>query len=142
MVVRLVISILFISLTFKNIKIIKELIVPTKKGMTEIFLLGVSLGVFIYIASVYGTGWDSYLLCLIGITMFISMWVKEGITANGFISMYRYKDIILWNEIENIDLDKDGNKIKISLYGKFMAQNFYFKKEDYDKIMKILKMYL
>ena len=66
------------------------------------------------------------------------MWLKEGITSKGFTSMYRYKDVILWNEIEKFDVRKTNN-VKITLFGKFMEQSFKFKKEDYDMVINIMK---
>ena len=55
-----------------------------------------------------------------------------------FISMYKYKEIILWNEVEKVMIicSKD---IKIKVSDGFMQQTFHFKKSDYDKVSTILK---
>ena len=51
--------------------------------------------------------------------------------------MYRYKEIIKWNEIKKVKviISKD---IKILVFGSFMEHFFHFNKSDYDKVITIL----
>jgi hypothetical protein len=52
--------------------------------------------------------------------------------------MYKYKRVILWNEIGRIEIIS-SNDIKVKLYGSFMEQTFHFKKSSYDKVIGIIK---
>ncbi len=52
--------------------------------------------------------------------------------------MYRYKEIILWNEIEKVQLT-NSKDVKVKLFGGFMEQTFHLKTSDYQKVINILK---
>ncbi len=52
--------------------------------------------------------------------------------------MYRYKELILWNEIEKVQVT-NSKDVKVKLFGGFMEQTFHFKTSDYHKVINILK---
>lgn len=125
-------------LILKQLKYIKQLLLPTKKSILDIVVVIIAVCVLGFIPYKYANNWINYLIGILGIILFVTMWLKEGITSKGFTSMYRYKDVILWNEIEKFDVRKTNN-VKITLFGKFMEQSFKFKKEDYDMVINIMK---
>lgn len=136
--IRIIMISLLILLILKQLKYIKELLLPTRKSVFEIVAVTIGVCVIGLITYKYANNWINYLIGILGIILFITMWLKEGITSKGFTSMYRYKEVILWNEIEKFDVHK-ANNIKITLFGKFMEQSFKFRNEDYDKVMSIMK---
>lgn len=137
-IIVIIIPILFFIITIKQIKYIKNLIIPIKKRNIEIFIVLLSVIIFMVITYVYAYTFMHYLTCTLGILMFISMWLKQGITSKGFISMYRYKEVILWNEIKKVKITC-SNDITIKLSGNFNSQTFYFNKCEYDKIIDLFK---
>ncbi|MGG5460949.1 hypothetical protein [Clostridium sp. B9] len=134
-----IIIMFFVIITLIQVKYIKKLIIPTRKGIVEISTLIVGLLAFGGITIFFGSKLMHYLICLLAMIMFILMWLKRGITSSGFSSMYRDKEKIEWNDIEKVVVNKEPNEIKVQVYGKFMSQNFYFKKADYEKVIDILK---
>lgn len=134
---NIIILLLFIMIILKQIRYIKKLIIPTRKCCIEIITVLFSGSILIGIMYFYAQTFTDYLMGILGIFMFISIWIKQGISKDGFISMYRYKEIILWKEIEKVKIIKSRN-IKIELTGSFMEQTFNFKKNDYSKILNIL----
>ncbi len=94
--------------------------------------------VLISIIYFYANTWIHYVTGILAILMFISMWLAQGIISKGFISMFKYKEIILWNEIEKVIIINSKN-IETKVSGGFVQQTFYFKKSDYDKVISILK---
>ncbi len=137
-ITNLVIPLFFISIILKQLRYMKELIIPTRKSYVEILTILFAVIILMCIMYFYANIWIHYVTGILGIFMFISMWLKEGINSKGFISMYRYKDIILWNEIEKVIIISSKN-VKIKVSGGFMQQTFNFKKSDYDNIITILK---
>lgn len=135
---NIIVPLLFIVIILKQLKYRRELIIPTKKGCVEIITVLFCVIILICIIYFYANTWIHYLTGALGILMFISIWIKQGITSKGFASMYKYKEIILWNEIEKA-MVINSKDIKIKLLGNFMEQTFYFKKNDYDKVVSILK---
>ena len=125
-------------LILKQLKYIKQLLLPTKKSILEIVVVIIAVCVLGFITYKYANNWINYLIGILGIILFVTTWLKEGITSKGFISLYKHKEIILWSEIEKFDVHKTNN-VKITLFGKFMEQSFKFKKEDYDKVINIMK---
>lgn len=136
--IKIIIILLLIHLISKQLKYIKELLLPTRKSVLEIVTITIGICVIGLITYKYANTSINYLIGILGIILLVTMWLKEGITSKGFTSMYRYKEVILWNEIEKFDVHKTSN-VKITLFGKFMEQSFKFRNEDYDKIMDIMK---
>jgi len=135
MLINIFIPLSFMAIIIQRLRRIKEIIIQTRKKYVEIIIV---LIVFISITYFYANTWIHYVVLLLAILTFVSMWLAEGITAKGFISMYRYKQRILWNEIEKVEVISSKH-IKIKVSGGFMQQTFYFKKGNYDKVIAILK---
>ena len=140
-IIDIIVQLFFIAMILKQLRHIKELIIPTRKSYVEIIIALFSVIIFMWIIY-YANTWIHYVTGILGIFMLVSMWIQQGINSKGFISMYRYKEIILWNEIEKVMVISSKNikvKLKVKLSGGFMEQTFHFKKSDYDKIITILK---
>lgn len=136
--IRIIIVLLLILLISKQLKNIKELLLPTRKSILETVAVTIGVSVLGLITYKYANSWINYLIGTLGIILFVTTWLTEGITSKGFTSMYRYKEVILWNEIEKFDVHK-ANNVKITLYGKFMEQSFKFRNEDYNTVMDIIR---
>ncbi|GAA0722525.1 hypothetical protein GCM10008905_14120 [Clostridium malenominatum] len=134
----IIIPVLFILITLKELRYMKTLIIPTRKGYGEIITVSFSIIIFIWIMYSYANTWIHYVMTILGIFMFLSSWLKQGISSKGFISMYKYKKIILWNEIEKV-MVISSKDIKVKLFGGFMEQTFHFKNSDYNKVINILE---
>lgn len=134
----IIIPMLLILIILKQIRYVKALIIPTRKRPIEIVIVLFSIIIFIGIMYFYANIWIHYVIGILGIFTFISTWIKEGISPKGFISMYRYKEIILWNEIEKVQVT-NSKDVKVKLFGGFMEQTFHFKNSDYDKVITIIK---
>lgn len=135
---NILIPILFILIILKQLKYMKELIIPTRKTYMEIIIMIFSVIIFMYIMYAYANTWIHYVIGVLGTFTFISICIKEGISQKGFISMYKYKEIILWNEIKKVVVIKSKD-MKVQLFGGFMEQTFHFKNSDYDKVINIMK---
>ncbi|WMJ81643.1 hypothetical protein RBU49_05180 [Clostridium sp. MB40-C1] len=134
----MIIPVIFIMIILKQVRYIKKLIIPARKSYAEIITVLFSVGVFIWITYFYAHAWSHYVIAVLGTFVLLSMCLKEGIISEGFVSMYKYKEIILWNEIEKVMIITSKD-IKIKVSGGFMQQTFRFKKTDYDKVITILK---
>ncbi|MBZ9635933.1 hypothetical protein [Clostridium sp. FP1] len=134
----IIIPLSFIAIILKQLRYMKELIMPTRKTYVEIITVLFCVIIFIGIIYFYANTWVHYVIGVLAIVMFVSIWIKQGINSKGFISMYRYKEIVLWNEIEKV-IVISSKDIKVKLAGGFMEQTFHFKKSDYDKDITILK---
>lgn len=134
----IILPFIFLAIIIKELKYKKQLILPTRKTYLEIITVVLSVIILILITYFYAKTWLHYVTGGLGVFMFISIWIKEGISSKGFISMYKYKELILWNEIEKV-IVISSNDIKIKVSGGFMQQTFNFKKSDYDKVITILK---
>ncbi len=131
----IVLMISFIFMIITKVHQIHELVIPQKKNPLEIIL---SEMVFITIIFLYAHTWFHYLFGFLGMVMFITMWLAQGITKHGFLSMYRYKKRISWDEIQKVIVHL-SKKVKVTVSGGFMQQSFYFKDVDGDKILAVLK---
>jgi len=137
-ITNLIIPLFFIAIILKQLRYMKELIIPIRKSYVEIITVLFGVIILMCIMYFYANIWIHYVIGVLGIFMFASIWIKQGISSKGFISMYRYKEIILWNEIEKVIVISSKN-VKINVSGGFMQQAFDFKMSDYNKIITILK---
>lgn len=136
--IDIIIPLSFIVIIIKHVIYMKALIMPTRKTYAEIITALFSVIIFVCIIYFYANTWIHYVTGVLGIFMFVSILIKQGINSKGFRSTYRYKDSILWNEIERVIVIRSKD-IKVRLEGGFMEQTFHFKKSDYDKVITILK---
>lgn len=137
-VFNIVIPLFFIVIILNQLRYMKQLIIPTRKSYVEIIISLLCVIIFSCIICFYANTWIHYVTGVLGILMFLSIWIKQGISSKGFISMYKYKEIILWNEIEKVVITSSKD-IKIKVLGGFMEQTFHFRKSDCDKVITILK---
>lgn len=137
-IINIIIPLVFIAIILKQLRYIKELIIPTRKSYVEVIIVLFGVIIFMCIIYFYANTRLHYVTGILGIFMFVSMWIKQGINLKGFISMYKCKEIISWNEIEKV-MVISSKDIKVKVSGGFMQQTFYFKKSDYDKVITILK---
>lgn len=137
-IIDIIIPLILTVITLKQLIYMKELLVPIKKSSTEIISVLFGIVILLAIISYYSNKWIHYITGLLAIMMFISIWIKQGISPKGFISMYKNKEIILWREIGKVTVI-NSKDITIKLYGSFMEQTFHFKNNDYEKIITILK---
>lgn len=137
-IINIIIPIILVMIILQQLRYIKTLKIPMKKRYIELFTMLTSVIVLGWIMYTYAQNWGHYIIGALGILTFISSCVKEGISSKGFVSMYKYKQIILWNEIKKVSVISSKN-IKVKLFGGFMEQSFYFKKSDYDKVIAVIK---
>lgn len=137
-IINIVILLLIISIILKELKHIKNLVIPTSKSHLEIITILFSIIVMLIIMYLYAKALIHYITGLLCILMFICMWLKKGITSQGFISMSRGNELISWDKIEKVNVLRSKD-IKVALFGGFMEQTFNFKNDDYDKVIDILK---
>lgn len=129
--------ILLATIIFKDFKISKDLVIKSKKKITEKVLFLVGIGVISYINYAYATMWTHYLLGVLIIVLYVIDYFKSGITSNGFASVYRGLQFISWNKIQEVHINK-GKNIKVSYSGDGFHHSLYFEIKDYDKIVEFL----
>lgn len=137
-IINIVILLLFISIILKELKHIKNLIIPTRKSHLEIITILFGIIAMLIIMYLYAKALIHYITGVLGILMLICMWLKKGISPQGFIGMSRGKELISWDKIEKVNVLRSKD-IKIALFGGFMERTFNFKNDDYDKVIDILK---
>jgi len=132
-----VLPLIFIAAIIRELKYKKQLILSTRKSYLEVITVILTLIIFTWLMYSYAKTLIHYITGVLGILVLISNLMKEGIGTKGFMSMYRYKEIIKWNEIKKVKviISKD---IKILVFGSFMEHFFHFNKSDYDKVITIL----
>jgi hypothetical protein len=129
--------ILFATIIFKGFKILKDLVVKSKRNITEKVLFIIGIGVISYIIYAYATMWIHYLLGALCIVLYVIDYFKDGITSNGFASVYRGLQFISWNKIQEVHINK-GKNIKVFYSGDGFHHSLYFEIKDYDKIVEFL----
>ncbi|MCR1973863.1 hypothetical protein NSA52_06920 [Clostridium sporogenes] len=132
-----ILVILFAGIIFKEFKIINQLVIKTEKKFIETIFLIIGIVVFFYITYVYAKIQMHYLVGILGTTLYIGAYLKNGITSKGFVSSYRYLQFAPWNKIEEVHINK-GKSIKVSYSGNGGSNRLYFKNKDYEKIVEFL----
>lgn len=140
-IINIIILLLFMAIFLKQLKCIKELIIPTRKRYIEIIIVLLTIIILSGISYLYAKTVLHYITGLLGIVIFISMWFKEGITSKGFVRNARGEELIEWNKINKVIITSSKD-IKITLIGGFIGQTMYFKKSDYDKVFNIIRVNL
>lgn len=140
-IINIIIILLFIVMFLKQLKCIKELIIPTRKRYTEIIIVLLTIIIVAGITYFYAKTVLHYITGVLGNVIFVSMWFKEGITSKGFVRNARGEELIEWNKINKVIITSSKD-IKVILIGGFIGQTMYFKKSDYDKVFNIIRVNL
>lgn len=138
-IVPIIVFVLFTGILLKQVYYLKDIILSTRKSIAEIAATIVGVMALAAITYYYGTRWYHYLFFVIAAATFISLCCKHGISSKGFLSQYRGYEVLTWKKIKKVNLVKLDNKIKLIITGSFPSQNFYFKKNDLNKIVDVLK---
>lgn len=120
------------------LKDIREMIIPAKKSKLEIATVIIGVIVIIVIMYLYGKTWFHYLVGLLAVVLMVVTLPRRGITSKGFRSI---KGIYWgnWNKLKSVRVTMNKD-VKVSLTGRYLYwDTHYYKKEDYDKIINILK---
>ncbi|TCK93213.1 hypothetical protein EDC19_1404 [Natranaerovirga hydrolytica] len=141
--------IFFLFLIILQVKRIKQIEIFSKRTYLE--KMAVGIGILILIASVYfyANEWTHYIMGVLGVVTFITLFFEQGISAKGFHLMHpRYRwlqdYVIKWEEIHKITIiitEKERLKIEwvSTLFGK---PKFYFDKREYHRILTIIKEHI
>lgn len=128
----------FISIIIRYIMDIRELIIPIKRRKTEIIGLSIGTMVILWLMYKYAGLISHYIIGILGIIILILSVFRLGMTSNGF--KVNKKGVLTWNwdKISSVHIIIK-NDIKIEFYRKGTSDIHVYKKEDYDRIMEILR---
>lgn len=139
--IDIMIVLFFSALILLNLKEMTSLIIPTKKRKKDILILTIISLTILALTFWYGRILSHYLFGILLIIVLNLFWTKRGITQKGFNSIMSLSYFQRWDNIDYVEVNLNNNDdLKLSyltshLLGK---ESYYFKKEDYDKIINVL----
>lgn len=120
------------------IRDIKAMIVPAKKSNLEIIAVTLGSLVLIVITFLYGKNYFHYIFGLLSIILMILTLLRKGVTWAGFRSI-RGINTGNWERLKSVRLShNNGVRIDYIAHNSYL-ETLYFKNEDYNKIIEILK---
>ena len=137
-IIEAIILLGFISIIIRYIMDARELIITTKKRKTEIIGLSIGTIIILWLMYKYAGSILHYIVGVLGIIILILSIFRLGITSKGFKPNRRGPITWTWDKISSVHIiiKKD---IKIEFYSKGTSDIHVYKKEDYDRIMEILR---
>ncbi|HAJ9305195.1 TPA: hypothetical protein HPU08_002876 [Listeria monocytogenes] len=139
--IDIMIVLFFSALILLNLKEMTSLIIPTKKRKKDILIVTIISLTILALTFWYGRILSHYLFGILLIIVMNLFWIKRGITQKGFNSIMSLSYFQRWDNIDYVEVNLNNNDdLKLSyltshLLGK---ESYYFKKEDYDKIINVL----
>lgn len=128
----------FVFIIIRYILDIRELIIHTKKRKIEIMTLPIITIVILRIMFKYANSIVHYILGILGIVVILLSVFRLGITPKGFKGRKRGAFTWTWDKISSVHIIIK-NDVKIEYYKKDTSDIHIYKKEDYDRIMEILR---
>ena len=127
-----------IAIIIIYLKDIREIIIPTKKSKLEIITVIISVIVISMITYLYAKNWFHYLIGFLGVVLMIVPLPRRGITSKGFHSI-RGVYWGNWNKLKSVHVTMNKD-VKVDFTGRYRTwETHYYEKEDYYKIITILK---
>ena len=117
---------------------IKKLIIPTKKRKIEV--IGLTIGSIVILGTMFkhANSIVHFILGILGIVVILLSVFRLGITPKGFKGRKRGAFTWTWDKISSVHIIIK-NDLKIEYYRKDTSDIHIYKKEDYDRIMEILR---
>lgn len=119
--------------------LLKDLLIPTKKGKAQIFFTLVGAAVILGLTYFYGNNLVHYGLGLLALAVIAIYPFTSGITADG-LSYKRGSFIALlapWQKIKRVRVKIKKEAVVVSFSGGGY-DDLYFDQEEYEQLMKIL----
>lgn len=132
-----IIAVLFTIIIFKEFKVLKELVIRTRKGFIEKIFFLIGVGVIFYITYAYGRTKMHYLLGALGEILYVVSYFKTGITESGFSAIFRGARLISWDKVQKVCISKDKD-VQVSYSGNTFYYTLYFRNKDYDAIIAFI----
>lgn len=132
-----ILSVLFITIIIRDYRISRQLLIKARKKTSDKVLILIAGIVFFYLFYKYAKIPSHYLVGILGVTVLIVGYFKNGITAMGIASMYRGAQFIPWNKIKEVNVYK-GKIIKVSYGGDRFYNSLYFQDEEYNRVIELL----
>lgn len=134
----IIICILFVVIIIGNIRCIKDLIISTKKSAGELIATILGITIILIVTYLYANIWINNLLGILGAIVLILSLYKSGVTSKGFSYSRSYIGFLApWGEIKSVHIIKEKDIIiSFSGHGHYYL---YFKEEDYEELMNVLK---
>ena len=135
----IIVYIALITLNIIYLKDIKNLIIPAKMRSTEWIALGISLAIIAWVTFSYGTMLEHYILGVVATLLMILAIARRGVTSKGFTS---FKGIARWGRWESVKLviiSIQENEIKAEFSLGHAIDIHFYKSEDYDRLVEILR---
>lgn len=129
-----------VAIIIKQISCIRRLKVTAIKTTSEVIVIALCVLAFIALAFFFAKSYLHYAITLLGIILFIAIWLKQGISDSGLYIVARNKDTFMWNDIESVEI-KTGDSVIVGYHMKSMASiiSQRYRIEDHDKILKIFE---
>lgn len=136
----LVLSIIFAFIGIFQINLRKKLILRSEVTNIGKIALVISLVCLIIIVYRFGETIYDYTIILTGMIMTLIIISSAGMTEDGFKSISRLKSPTQkWNGVDVVEIELEGEFSKVTYSGNSEASTLYFKKEDYNKVVRKIK---
>ena len=114
LIMGIVLSILFLALSYRNFKVRSECIHRARLTKLRGLLLIIAFLVFLGIAHLYGKHWLDYFVALAGGILLLSSQVGQGLHPKGIyyvLGKGLWLRLVSWNHIQNLDIDYQNNHL-------------------------------
>ncbi len=138
--INFVVIVVLLILIVRQISYIKTLEIRTKKSLSERLIVILCIAALIAITIFFAKNYMHYLIFAIATMLFVTDWVKQGISESGILIVSRGKELYLWNEIKYAQINT-SDTITIDYYRNSGSKiiSHEFKMKDYDRILEIFE---
>lgn len=135
-----ILSIIFAFVSIYQIYQRRKLILKSEVTNVGKIALAISVVALIVIGYRFGEIWYDYSIVLTGTIMMFIIISSSGLTEKGFKSISRLKSPTQeWNGVDRVEIELENAYTKVSYSGNTEANVVYFKKEDYNIVVRKLR---
>lgn len=140
MVIKCIAILLFAVILVKQIMLLKDLIVATKKTNFEKATIVFGMILLLFLVYRFAATLLDYVFAVIAIITILAMFFKQGITSKGLTIYARGKETYEWTEISEVRIE-DANDIIVTFFstiGSPIIKQHYAKKNK-EKLQEIFE---
>lgn len=140
MVIKCIAILLFAVILVKQIMLLKDLIVATKKTNFEKATIVLGMILLLFLVYRFAATLLDYVFAVIAIITILAMFFKQGITSKGLTIYARGKETYEWSEISKAQIE-DANDIIVTFFstiGSPIIKQHYAKKNK-EKLQEIFE---
>ncbi len=136
----IILTLLILGLSHQML-LFQQIVIFSKKRLSGYLILVFLIGMIVTILYRYANKWTDYVQAVLGVCLLVIIWMRQGLSHSGIITIYNWKQPLKWSNVNQIFITR-LNKKRIKMSGQCIPLTLHFDINEYEQIKRLLDEHL